>query len=96
MSKLPEWQRDMARAVPGSMIREIVAENRVSPQARGRSPLVHEDGEARPNVAVSVPYPTSPPGYDHISRMMDEQDRLDRQDRIIAASRRRAALTMGK
>jgi hypothetical protein len=92
----PEWQRDMARAVGTGKLREIVAENRVSPQARGRSPIVHEAGEARPNPAVVTPYAKDPPGWNVIQQLMDAQDAQDRADRLIEAAKRRAALTMEK
>jgi hypothetical protein len=89
---IPEWQRNMSRAVPTGMLREIVAENRVAPGARGRSPIVHEAGEARPNRAVVTPYAKDPPGWEIVSRMMDRQDEVDRQDRILAAAKRLAEM----
>jgi hypothetical protein len=90
MTQIPEWQRDMARAVGTGMIREIVADQRVSPGSLGRSPIVPE--EARPNRAVTVPFAKDPPGWEIVSRMMDRQDEMDRQDRILAAAKRLAAL----
>ena len=78
--------------MPTSVVRDLVADFRVSPQSRGRSPIVHEPAEARPNVAVRVPYAKDPPGYDVISRMMDRQDEIDRQDRILEAAKRLAAM----
>jgi hypothetical protein len=89
---IPEWQRDMSRAVGTGMLREIVAEQRVAPGERGRSPIVHEAGEARPNRAVVTLLPKDPPGYRNIEAMMDAQDARDRADRLIEAARRRAAL----
>ena len=85
MSKQPEWVKDMARAVGTGMIREIVADNR----AGGRSPRPEE---ARPNVAVTVPFAKDPPGYDVITKLLDAQDARDRADRLIEAAKRRAAL----
>jgi hypothetical protein len=87
-----EWQREMARAVGTGMLREIVGENRKAPGDRGRSPIVHEAVEPRPNVAVHVPIPKDPPGYSIISKMIDAQDRQDFADRLIEAAKRRAAL----
>lgn len=88
---IPEWQREAARAVPTSVIKEIVAENRGAPGDRGRSPIVHE-GKARPNAAVTVPYAKDPPGYRYIDAMLSSQDQADRQDRILEAARRLAAM----
>jgi hypothetical protein len=92
MTQIPEWQRDMARAVGTGMLREIVAEQRVAPGDRGRSPIVHEPVERPPARAVVTPLPKDPPGYRIIEAMMDVQDARDRADRLIEAARRRAAL----
>ena len=94
---IPEWQREAARAVPTSLVRQVVEDFKVSPQSRGRSPLVQERDEARPAQAARVvPLPKDPPGYEIISRMLDAQDQRDRADRLIEAAKRRAALTMEK
>jgi hypothetical protein len=93
---IPEWQRDAARAVPTSVVKDIVADFGVSPQSRGRSPIVHEPVEPRPNRAVVTPFAAHPPGWEIVSRMMDHQDAQDRADRIIAAAKRRAVLAKEK
>jgi hypothetical protein len=90
--RLKRWEREAAAAVPTSVVRDLVADFRVAPGDRGRSPIAHEAGEARPSAAVRVPHPEDPPGWGIIARMMDHQDAQDRADRLIAAAKRRAAL----
>jgi hypothetical protein len=94
---IPTWQKEAAAAVPTSVVRQLVADFSVSPQSRGRSPIVREAGEPRPAQAARVvPLPKDPPGYEIISRLLDAQDQRDRADRLIEAAKRRAALTMEK
>jgi hypothetical protein len=86
---IPTWQKEAAAAVPTSVVRQLVADFSVSPQSRGRSPIVREAVEARPAQAARVvPLPKDPPGYDVITKLLDHQDEIDRQDRILAAARR--------
>ena len=93
------FERDAAAAVPTSLVKAIVADQRVSPADAKRGMIGAEPtGPDRrgPDGGGFRPFAKDPPGWNVIAGMMDAQDAQDRADRLIEAARRRAALTMEK
>jgi hypothetical protein len=103
--KLPEWQRDLAAAVPDRLVKEIAADFRsynphpaqdpaakVSVQGAG----VVKTGDVGPQHRPIDANATNtggwqeppkvdqwkPPGLEHMDRMMDQQDAIDRAARV--------------
>jgi hypothetical protein len=64
---LQEWQQDVIRAVPNSLLRDIVADSRRGPTAPSSlaRPVQSEPRQAGGGTAALKP----PPGIDHIDRI---------------------------
>jgi hypothetical protein len=87
-SAIPSWQRDMADAVPDSVLQDIVREQRVSSVAQGPSGAGTSGQVTRVSVSPGLPGTTNgwrearplgpPPGINHVDRLLDEADRRDR------------------
>ena len=83
---IPEWQRDMANCVGDDLLRDIVADSKRGLQPS--SPLK----QSGPTVEVkrgsgwqdAAPL-QQPPGIKIIDAMMDQQDKLDKAERIRKA-----------
>jgi len=85
------WQLEMARAVPDSVMRDIVNDFRRGPPERSS---IAAEGESKPRLgAVAVERPLGPPpGVNLCDRLMDLQDRIDRagRERMLARARPQA------
>jgi hypothetical protein len=98
-SKLPEYMRDLERAVPTDLVRQIANDFRnysPTPKADPRAKVVPVgagrviDGSDAPVAStgtggwVEPPKVDSwrPPGLEHMDRMMDAQDAIDRLQRV--------------
>ena len=93
--RLPEWQRDLAAAVPDKAVKDLVNDFRRGPPPAGPTlPAVKVMGAGRVVTAgEEVQRGTGwteppkvdqwkPPGLEHMDRMMDQQDAIDRAARI--------------
>jgi hypothetical protein len=124
LRSMPEWQRDLERAVPTDLVRSIVADNRSQPSSGGSMlPTVSLIGAGKvstPDVGPKYrPYEPPeepadrsgwrdapkvdawrPPGIEHMDRMMDQQDAIDRAARARelagAAAIRKAEAELAK
>jgi hypothetical protein len=74
-----EWELDAERAVPTSLIRDIVSDAyRGIPQTTSMIPD-RQRAQDRPRAASGGTAPlTPPPGINYIDRMCEAQDRVDR------------------
>jgi hypothetical protein len=74
---IPAWQLEMARAVPTSVIQDIVADNR---RAQELKPLSEEVAQ-KPRGGWVDPAPLAPPpGIQYVDRIAAHFERLDRAE----------------
>ena len=98
---LQAWQLEAARAVGTDLIADIVRDHRrgvhqvSSPLASTPDPRVITEpvgvitsGPVNRGWVDAAPLPDSPPGYQHIDRMMNAQDARDRAERVAELARR--------
>ena len=97
-SKLPEYMRDLERAVPTDLVRQIANDFRnysPTPKADPRAKVVPVgagrviDGNDTPVASTGSGWADSPqikdwkpPGLEHMDRMMDQADAIDRAERL--------------
>jgi hypothetical protein len=86
--RIEPWERDLAKAVPDRVIREIVSDNRSrsgpsSIAATASNKRTYEDGEPQERgTGWAKEVPIRPPdGVDLIDRLVDAQDAIDRRER---------------
>jgi hypothetical protein len=87
MSMPASTLREMAAAVPDRMVREIATD-----RAATRPVSAVEDDAPRPSrkgIGWVDPRPISPPpGINHADRLMDQQDRIDREELMARSAKR--------
>jgi len=74
--RLPEWQRDLAAAVPDKAVKDLVNDFRRGPPPAGEEVQRGTGWTEPPKVDQ-----WKPPGLEHMDRMMDAQDAIDRAAR---------------
>jgi hypothetical protein len=76
---LQEWQRDMARAVPDAVMRDVIRDafNGISKSASMIPDRVWSEDKPRASGGGSVPL-RQPPGVDLIDKMVEAQSRNER------------------
>jgi hypothetical protein len=93
-NELPEYMQDLTKAVPTDLVRQIADDfrnysptPRADPNAKvsvhGAGRVV--DGETQRGTGWTEPAKVDswrPPGVEHMDRMMDQQDQIDRAARI--------------
>jgi hypothetical protein len=97
----PEQLREMERAAPTSVVRDIALRDARAPQGPSGAGTSGQLSRVSSNVGIigsnttgwrdAVPL-SNPPGTNYADRLMDAQDRRDLEDRIVAEAKRRAAL----
>ena len=74
---LQEWQQDMIRAVPDSLVRDLVSDFRRGPSVRSSlASSVQSEKPRAPSSGTTEVKP--PPGINYIDQMCEAQDRIDR------------------
>jgi hypothetical protein len=103
----PETLKDMERAAPTNLMRDIaMRDNRapLGPSSQGIIPTSQEVSRVSAGAGLvgsttgwRKQTPLGPqPGINHVDRLMDAQDRRDRHDLIRAEAMRRAELKLRK
>jgi hypothetical protein len=91
---------EMARACPDSFIKDIVGDHRAPQGPSGIVPSSQQLSNVRGTSGRggwSNPIPLqNPPGTNYVDRLMDHQDTVDRQDRVVEEAQRRAMLKVEK
>src|SRR5262249_16906232 len=77
---IPEWQAEMARAVPNDLIAGIVNDNRSPPGPSSIAGKPTTSAEKGTGWLKGTPI-EPPPGVEILDRVMDVQDALDRRER---------------
>ena len=84
---IPEWQLEAARAVPDDVVRSLVEDFRRGP-AQPSSPLKQSGRTVEVNRGSgwqdAAPL-SQPPGIKIMDAMMDQQDKIDKAERIKKA-----------
>jgi hypothetical protein len=74
---LQEWQQDMIRTVPDSLVRDLVSDFRRGPSVRSSlASSVQSEKPRAPSSGTTEVKP--PPGINYIDQMCEAQDRIDR------------------
>ena len=92
---VPEWQIDAARAVPTSLMQDIVHDNRAptGPSAQGIIPSSQQVSNVRTGGGSGHVVPLGPPpGINHVDAIVEADTARQRADAIIEEGKRRAAL----
>ena len=80
----PEWEREMASAIPDETVAELVRDHRIPPQDRPRGPAAQTIEPTRPTGGGGfVSYSANPPGWNHIDRLLAAEDAAWRRNRGV-------------